>query len=74
MTTDDQWVKEAIASQEEHIKRQKSCQSVIGKAHSFRPHGNPKSKSAWSECIVCGVTETVDDYATKTQARGVRSC
>ena len=54
----------AIAEQEEYIKRQKSCGEVLGKSHRFAPaaQGWPGS---WTECMVCGVTETPEDYARK---------
>jgi hypothetical protein len=59
-------VAEAIASQEEHIKRTKSCQGVIGQAHHFRTFGGPTSANpTWQECFICHVTKSALDYQRK---------
>ena len=66
-------VKAAITEQEEHIKRQSSCNGVVGQAHHFRPYGKrdktePRNRvSLWSQCTICGVTETARDYESKTR-------
>ncbi len=73
----EQEVREAIAEQEEHIRRSTSCQGVVGASHKYRTHGRPKgaesigSADMWSACIVCGVTETRADYAVKTRTEGM---
>jgi len=65
------WVTEAIAEQEEHIKRWKSCDEVVGRAHRFEMFRGPDSKLpvpdevTWRQCVNCDVTETREDYATK---------
>jgi hypothetical protein len=62
-------VKAALAAQEEHIKRERSCMGVVGLAHGFRRFGNPSNpKVVWSQCIVCNLTETNDDYEIKMQS------
>jgi ribosomal protein L37AE/L43A len=62
MSEPERWVAEAIAEQEEHIKRSTSCQGQVGRAHHFEhvPSG------LWIECTTCAVTLTRGDYATKT--------
>lgn len=61
----EQWVTEAIASQEEYLKRMRSCRGQVGAAHHFRPHGIPSAPSVViSRCVVCGVTETTADWQT----------
>lgn len=63
------WVPAALAAQEEHIKRSSSCRGQVGHSHAFRKHGRPgRPPEAWSECIVCGVTETAADYRAKAGA------
>lgn len=52
----------ALAAQEEHIKRTLSCGGVVGRAHRYRPHGDPETKAQFSACLGCGVTETAADY------------
>lgn len=65
-------IKAAVAAHEEYIKRQRPCQGVIGVAHRYRPFGRPsgdgtiKDAATWSACIVCGVTETVWDFARRS--------
>lgn len=55
------WVEDAISSQEEHIKRSKSCLGQLGLAHRFVEH------VSWSECERCGVTESKTDYDRKLE-------
>lgn len=67
----EQEIKAAIAEQEEYLRRQRSCQGRLYAPHtfgSFRSQGQPGSVAAsdiWSACIICGVTETPEDYRTK---------
>ena len=68
---EDDTLAAAIAAQEEHLKRQRFCegrQYVSHKFETFRPKGEATSvarDSMWSACIVCGVTETPEDYQRK---------
>lgn len=57
-------IKEAIASQEEHIKRVTTCQGKPFYAHNWAP-----GAGAWIECARCGVTKTPADYAIKSSLR-----
>lgn len=62
-------LKQAIAAQEEYIKREQSCRGEVGRAHAFRPFGKPTHRShMWSQCIACDVTETGGDYEIKRKA------
>jgi len=66
----------AVAEQTEHIKRRKSCQGRLYVNHkfvTFRPEGTTGSvpaSSTWSACLVCGVTETPEDYHRQLAAAG----
>lgn len=68
----EEWVPEAIAEQEEHIKRSRPCGGPEGRPHAFRAFGRPSPDGTilnarmWRACFNCGVTETPADYATKT--------
>jgi hypothetical protein len=55
-------IRDAIASQEEHIKRSRSCRGVIGVSHQWATHGNPRTGEAFEACIVCNVTKSLQDY------------
>jgi hypothetical protein len=69
----EKWVREAIAEQEEHLKRIRSCGGILGRSHAFRPHGRPGPDGSIpmvdviSRCIACGVTETPQDYRATAQ-------
>lgn len=69
------WIAEALAAQEEHIKRSRSCMGRVGRPHVFRDFGRPASAGApasrWRECAACGVTEASNDYAVKVTVAGV---
>lgn len=71
INTGQEWIHEAVAEQEEYIKRIRSCQDVVGRGHVFRTFGRPTADGTipgakmWSGCIVCGVTETAADFAIK---------
>lgn len=58
------WVREAIAEQEEHIKRWRSCMDTLGRSHAYTTV-TPDSEGlkAYRACRVCGVTQTREDYA-----------
>lgn len=68
------WVREAIAEQEEYIKRWRGCGGKPIR-HTFGPFGAPaqdgaiESAATWSACIVCGVTQTRADYRVRSAAR-----
>lgn len=70
----EKWVPEAIAQQEEHIRRSTACQGVRGRSHAFRTFGVPSpdgtiaQSATYQACIVCGVTETDADYQTRLAA------
>lgn len=76
ITTDgpEKWVPEAIAQQEEYLKRRRGCNGVSLVSHAFRDFGKPGPDGTianalmWRACIVCGVTETNEDYETKLKA------
>lgn len=57
---------DALAAQEEHIKRSQGCRGVVNQVHSFRTFGAAGVAEAWSACIVCNVTETQADYVKRT--------
>lgn len=72
----DSWVAQAIAEQEEHLRRVRSCTGINGShadAHPGLSHswdsfstapGGPKYEACWR----CRVTRTPADYAIKTTA------
>lgn len=74
---DGSWVTEAIAEQEEYIKRMHSCLEQLGRPHRFetiRPYRllgtgvSVPDNETWRQCLNCGVTETSEDYARKLAA------
>lgn len=75
MTGPEKWVPEAIAEQEEYIRRVTSCGGMVGKAHNFQTFRRPDSpvpvpnEITWRQCTSCDVTETRDDYARKLDAQ-----
>lgn len=70
---DESWVAEAIAEQEEHIRRVTSCSGQVGRSHAFRPHGDPADpRLVVSRCVVCGVTATRDDWQRLVAGRAGR--
>jgi hypothetical protein len=58
-----EWIADAIAGQEEHIKRSHSCMGQLGLPHRF------VDRDDWRECERCGVTETSKDHE-KRKAHG----
>lgn len=64
----EQWVPEAIAQQEEYLKRMASCGDVPFREHAFREFGVPgpdhtiRREHLYEACIICGVTRTDADY------------
>jgi hypothetical protein len=61
------WVSDAIASQEEHIKRVSSCTGVVGVYHRWAMFDNPKTGKSYEACSRCSVSATPDDYAIKQE-------
>lgn len=61
---DGSWVTEAIAEQEEYIKRIHSCMEVVGTPHTYERF-TARPGVYYSACTRCRVTETSEDYATK---------
>lgn len=61
---DGSWVTEAIAEQEEYIKRIHSCLEQTGLAHIFEQFAAAPGVY-YRACTRCRVTETREDYATK---------
>jgi hypothetical protein len=64
-TGPETWVPEAVAEQEEHLKRARPCQDT--QEHAYRDFGRPGRggiirAALWRECLTCGVTETPEDY------------
>lgn len=58
------WVAEAVAAQEEYLKRVRSCCGELGAGHAFRRFGRPGRQRAVVRCVVCGVTQTREDFMT----------
>lgn len=71
----ENWVREAIAEQEEHIKRWRSCMDTLGRAHTYTvthlntegdagspSAGSPSTGASYRACATCGVTQTREDY------------
>lgn len=66
-TGPETWVPEAIAEQEEYIKRFKSCRGIVGTPHAWGQFAAAPG-IYYRACTRCRVTETRADYATKRQA------
>lgn len=71
----EKWVPEAIAEQEEYIRRISGCKGVSCAPHKFAPmryQGGElpvPHEHVWSACVHCEVTETREDYARKLAAQ-----
>lgn len=63
-TGPEKWVPEAIAEQEEYIRRISSCQGVIGLPHTFERFAAAPGVY-YNACTRCRVTQTREDYAIK---------
>lgn len=63
-------IKDAIAAQEEHIKRVTSCQGRLYVSHQWQWGAGGGS---WEECVRCGVTKSPRDYDFKLRAQGGES-
>ena len=57
-------VREAIAQQEEHIKRSTSCNGVYLQSHYWASY-SPRPGLHIQQCGVCKVTRTDEDYQKK---------
>lgn len=69
----DDWVRSAIAEQEEYLKRMRSCRAQPGRAHGWRTFGSLGRDKAWEACVVCGVSRSRDDYERARAAAARRS-
>lgn len=64
----EQWVPDAVAQQEEYLKRMAPCGGVRFREHTFRQFGVPDRNHRiarehfYDACIACGVTRTDADY------------
>lgn len=68
------WVREAIAEQEEYIKRWHSCMDMLGRSHAYGDVATIASAAGSGAvttcraCTVCGVTQTREDYRIQQAA------
>jgi hypothetical protein len=46
---------EAIAQQEEHILRNRSCLGQLGRPHRWERYGVPATRESYEACVVCQV-------------------
>lgn len=60
----EKWVPEAIAEQEEGLKRWKSCLGQLGLPHTWQTVSEPGGLE-YEACVRCQVTRTPEDYRTK---------
>lgn len=58
------WVSEAIAQQEEYLKRRRACQDIPLRPHSFDQFSVAPGAPTYRACFRCKVTETDADYQT----------
>lgn len=56
---------EAIQEQEEHIKRQASCDGHLGLAHQWDTFADTPGRF-YQACWRCRVTKTAEDYRIKS--------
>lgn len=63
-TGPETWVPEAIAEQEEYIKRVHSCSGQLGLPHAWDRFAAAPGVY-YSACWRCRVAETPEDYARK---------
>lgn len=74
----EKWVPEAIAQQEEHVKRSKSCTGIngshpgVGLSHSWDLYSTAPGGPKYEACWRCRVTKTDADYQTRLAARATR--
>lgn len=67
-TGPETWVPQAIAEQEEYIRRIHSCMEQTGRAHTWATVWSDEPELAagrWQACATCGVTKTTEDYEAK---------
>jgi hypothetical protein len=66
----EKWVPEAIAEQQEYLKRVRGCNGQPVN-HAYRdfgvpsPDGTIRNDRMYRACVVCGVTESPEDYHRK---------
>lgn len=63
----EKWVPEAIAEQEEYIKRVHSCNGVLGLSHSWERFAAAPGVY-YQACWRCQVTKTGEDYERKLKS------
>lgn len=61
----ERWVYEAIAQQEEYLKRIRPCQDVPFQEHWWE-NRSPRPGVVIQACGICKVTRTDEDYQRKT--------
>jgi hypothetical protein len=65
-TGPETWVPEAIAEQEEYIRRISSCTGVLGLPHAYERFA-AASGVYYNACTRCRVTQTREDYERKSR-------
>jgi hypothetical protein len=60
-------IREAVALQDERMKRGSPCGGVIGIYHRWARFDNPKTGKSYEACSRCSVSGTSDDYAIKQE-------
>jgi hypothetical protein len=51
----ESWVADAIAAQEQYLKRMRPCLNQSGRSHAPRASGDPATGEGFMVCLVCGV-------------------
>lgn len=71
----DSWVAQAIAEQEEYVKRWRSCAGIdgshadaVGLPHSWDTYSTAPGGPKYQACWRCRVTRTREDYEVKVGA------
>lgn len=72
INTGQPWITEAVAQQEEDLRRSRSCtggsgktRPMIGLAHSWDRFSPAPGHKIYEACWRCGVTRTDEDYQRK---------
>lgn len=60
----EKWVRDAIAQQEEYLKRRRPCMGIPLRQHFYEEVGDDPRlpHGAYRACSNCGVTETDEGY------------
>lgn len=74
--TGQTWIAEAIAQQEEHLRRSRSCSGsptrtdpVVGMSHSWDRYSPAPGHETYQACWRCRVTRTDEDWQRKVAPR-----